>query len=82
MTFQVQGPQTIQSRPQLAGFVVYGDKLKQLQCEDHSLKVYLDQDDTLVKGQAEVSFEQKSGVLKFTSSGKPVKQVMVPKSWK
>ena len=60
-------------------------KLKQMQSEDESLQKYWDRSDVLVKGQAEISFEVKSGILcpiykhSFVHGGKPVKQVMVPK---
>ena len=59
-------------------------KLKQMQSEDESLQKYWDRGDLLVKGQAEISFEVKSGILyriykhPFVNGGKPVKQVMVP----
>ena len=61
------------------------EKLKQMQSEDESLQKYWDRGDVLVKGQAEISFEVKSGILyriykhPFVNGGKPVKQVMVPK---
>ena len=35
------------------------EKLKQMQREDESLPKYWDRDDVLVKGQAEISFEEK-----------------------
>ena len=60
------------------------EKLKQMQNEDGSLRKYWDRGDVLVKGQAEISFEEKKGVLyriykhSFANTGKPVKQVMVP----
>ena len=56
-----------------------------MQSEDESLQKYWDRGDVLVKGQAEISFEVKSGILyhiykhPFVNGGKPVKQVMVPK---
>ena len=55
-----------------------------MQSEDESLQKYWDRGDVLVKGQAEISFEVKSGILyriykhPFVNGGKPVKQVMVP----
>ncbi|KAL9963057.1 hypothetical protein ACROYT_G032222 [Oculina patagonica] len=64
--------------------IVDREKLMQLQREDASLKKYWDRDDTRVKGQAEISFERKSGVLyrvykhPYVNSGKPVRQVLVP----
>ncbi|KAL9958152.1 hypothetical protein ACROYT_G035127 [Oculina patagonica] len=64
--------------------IVDREKLMQLQREDESLKKYWNRDDTRVKGQAEISFEQKSGVLyrvykhPYVNSGKPVRQVLVP----
>ena len=65
--------------------IVDKQKLKQMQSEDESLQKYWDRGDVLVKGQAEISFEVKSGILyriykhPFVNGGKPVKQVMVPK---
>ena len=59
-------------------------KLQQMQSEDESLQKYWDRGDVLVKSQAEISFEVKSGILyriykhPFVNGGKPVKQVMVP----
>ena len=64
--------------------VVDREKLKQMQREDESLRKYWDRDSALVKGQAEISFEEKSGVLyrlyqhPYVNGGKPLKQVMVP----
>ena len=64
--------------------IVDKQKLKQMQSEDESLQKYWDRGDLLVKGQAEISFEVKSGILyhiykhPFVNGGKPVKQVMVP----
>ena len=64
--------------------VVDREKLIQLQREDESLKKYWDRDDILAKCQAEISFEEKSGVLyrgykhPHVNSGKVLKQVMVP----
>ncbi|XP_073242186.1 uncharacterized protein [Porites lutea] len=64
--------------------IVDKQKLKQMQSEDESLQKYWDRGDVLVKGQAEISFEVKSGILyriykhPFVNGGKPVKQVMVP----
>ena len=65
--------------------IVDKQKLKQMQSEDESLQKYWDRGDVLVKGQAVISFEVKSGILyriykhPFVNGGKPVKQVMVPK---
>ena len=64
--------------------IVDREKLKQTQREDESLRKYWDRDGVLVKGQAEISFEEKSGVLyrlykhPYVNGGKPLKQVMVP----
>ena len=64
--------------------IVDREKLKQMQREDESLRKYRDRDDVLVKGQAEISFEEKSGVLyrlykhPYVNGGKQLKQVMVP----
>lgn len=64
--------------------IVDKEKLKQMQREDESLRKYWDRDGVLVKGQAEISFEEKSGVLyrlyqhPYVNGGKPLKQVMVP----
>ena len=64
--------------------IVHKQKLKQMQSEDESLQKYWDRGDVLVKGQAVISFEVKSGILyriykhPFVNGGKPVKQVMVP----
>ena len=55
-----------------------------MQSEDESLQKYWDRGNVLVKGQAEFSFEVKSGILyriykhPIVNDGKPVKQVMVP----
>ena len=55
-----------------------------MQSEDESLRKYWDRGDVLVNGQAEISFQVKSGILHcihkhpFVNIGKPVKQVMVP----
>ena len=38
-------------------------KLKQMQREDDSLPKFWDREDVLVKGQAEISFKEKCGVL-------------------
>ena len=38
--------------------IVDREKLKQMQREDESLRKYWDRDDVLVKGQAEISFEE------------------------
>ena len=60
------------------------EKLKHMQREDESLRKYWDPDGVLVKGQAEISFKEKSGVLyrlykhPYVNGGKPLKQVMVP----
>lgn len=60
------------------------EKLKQMQGENESLHKYWDRSHTLGKGQAEISFEDKCGMLyriyklPFVNAGKPVKQVMVP----
>ena len=43
--------------------IVDREKLKQMRCEDESLRKYWDRDDVLVKGQVEISFEEKCGVL-------------------
>ena len=43
--------------------IVDKQKLKQMQSEDESLQKYWDRGDVLVKGQAEISFEVKSGIL-------------------
>ena len=64
--------------------IVDKEKLKQMQREDESLRKYWDLDDVLVNGQAEISFEEKCGVLyrlyknSYVNGGKPVKQVTVP----
>ena len=64
--------------------IVDREKLKQMQREDESLHKYWDRDGVLVKGQAEISCEEKSGVLyhlykhPYVNGGKPLKQVMVP----
>ena len=55
-----------------------------MQSEDESLRKYWDRGDVLVKGQAQISFQVKRGILyciykhPFVNIGKPVKQVMVP----
>ena len=55
-----------------------------MQSEDESLRKYWDRGDVLDKGQAEISFQVKSGILyriykhPFVNICKPVKQVMVP----
>ena len=59
--------------------IVDREKLKQMQREDESLRKYWDRDGMLVKGQAKISFEEKSGVLykhPYVNGGKPLKQVM------
>ena len=43
--------------------IVGREMLKQMQREDESLSKYWDRDDILVKGQAEISFEEKCRVL-------------------
>ena len=64
--------------------IVDREKLKQMKREDESLRKYWDRDGMLVKGQAEISFEEKFGVLyrlykhPYMNGGKPLKQVMVP----
>ena len=63
--------------------IVDREKLKQMQRKDESLRKYWDRDDVLVKGQAEISFEEKCGLLyrlykhPYVNGGKPLKQVMV-----
>ena len=63
--------------------IVDREKLKQMQREDESLSKYWHRDDVLVKGQAEISFEENCGVLyrlskhPYVNGGKPLKQVMV-----
>ena len=55
-----------------------------LQRKDKSLKKYRDRKDIKVKGEQEVSFEEKDGVLyrsykhPHVNGGKPIRQVMVP----
>ena len=64
--------------------VVDREKLKQMQRDDESLQKYWEQNDVVVRGQAEKSFEVKGGVLyrvykhPYVNGGKPLKQVMVP----
>ena len=64
--------------------IVDTEKLKQMQREDESLRKYWYRDDVLVKGQAEISFEEKCGILyrlykhPYVNGGKPLKQVIVP----
>ena len=64
--------------------IVDKQKLKQMQSEDERLRKYWDRGDVLVKGQADISFQVKSGILyrtykhPFVNGGKSVKQVMVP----
>ena len=64
--------------------IVDKQKLKQMQSEDESLRKYWDRGDVLVKGQAEIFFKVKSGILyriykhPFVTGGKSVKQEMVP----
>ena len=62
--------------------VVDREKLKQMR--DESLQKYWERNDVLVRGQAEISFKVKGGVLyrvyrhPYVNGGKPLKQVMVP----
>ena len=55
-----------------------------MQHDDQSLKKYWEKDDVVLRGQAEISFEAKGGVLyriykhPYVNGGKPLKQVMVP----
>ena len=65
--------------------IVDREKLKQMQREDESQHKYWDRDGVLVKGQAKISFEKKSGILyrlykhPYVNGGKPLKQVvMIP----
>ena len=64
--------------------IVDREKLKQMQREDESLRRYWGWDDGLVKGQAEISFKEKCGVLyrlykhPYVNGGKPLKQVIIP----
>ena len=64
--------------------VVDREKLKQMQNDDESLQKYWERNDVVVRGQAEISFEVKGGVLyrvykhPYVNNGKPLKQVMVP----
>ena len=64
--------------------VVDREKLEQMQRDDESLQKCWEKDDVVVRGQAETSFEVKSGVLyrvykhPYVNGGKPLKQVMVP----
>ena len=64
--------------------VVDREKLKQMQHDDESLQKYWKRNNVVVRGQAEISFEVKGGVLyrvykhPYMNSGKPLKQVMVP----
>ncbi|XP_068760017.1 uncharacterized protein [Montipora capricornis] len=64
--------------------VVDREKLKQMQRDDESLQKFWEKDDVVVRGQAEISFEVKGGVLyrvykhPYVNGGKPLKQVMVP----
>ena len=65
--------------------IVDREKLKQMQREDEILRKYWDRDGVLVKGQAEISFEE-NGVLyrlykhPYVNGGKPLQQVMVPET--
>ena len=58
--------------------IVDRQKLKQTQREDKSMRKYWDRDDVLGKGQAEISFEEKCGVLyslykhSYVNGGKPL----------
>ena len=60
------------------------NELVRLQREDKSLEKYWDRRDIKVKGEQEVSFEEKDGVLyrsykhPHVNGGKPIRQVMVP----
>jgi len=64
--------------------VVDREKLKQMQHDDESLRKYWERNNVVVRGQAEISFEVKSGVLyrvykhPHVNGSKPLKQVMVP----
>ena len=64
--------------------VVDREKLKQMQHDDESLRKYWNLNDVVVRGQAEISFEVKGGVLyriykhPYVNGSKPLKQVMVP----
>ena len=75
-------PLTVPSSSESA--IMDKEKLIQMQHEDQSLQKYWNRGDTKLKGQAEVAFEVKSGVLyqaykhPHVNNGKPVKQVMVP----
>ena len=64
--------------------VVDRNELVRLQREDKSLEMYWDRRDIKVKGEQEVSLEEKDGVLyksykhPHVNGGKPIRQVMVP----
>ena len=64
--------------------IVDRNELVRLQREDKSLEKYWDRRDIKVKGEQEVSFEEKDGVLyrsykhPYVNGGKPIRQVMVP----
>ena len=64
--------------------IVDRNELVRLQREDKSLEKYWDRRDIKVKGEQEVSFEVKDGVLyrsykhPYVNGGKPIRQVMVP----
>jgi len=64
--------------------VVDRNELVRLQLEDKSLEKYWDRRDIKVKGEQEVSFEEKDGVLyrsykhPHVNGDKPIRQVMVP----
>ena len=55
-----------------------------MQRDDESLQKYWQRNDVVLRGQAEISFEVKGGVLyrvykhPYVNSGKPLKQVMAP----
>ena len=55
--------------------VVDREMLKQMQCDDESLRKYWEKDDVVVRGQAEgrVLYQHP-----YVNGGKPLKQVMVP----
>ena len=64
--------------------VVDTDILVKMQIDDDSLKSYRNQDGVMVKGEKEISFEVKNGVLyrifkhPHVNNGKPMIQVMLP----
>ena len=75
-------PLKVASSPKSA--IVDKNELVRLQREDKSLEKYWDRRDIKVKGEQEVSFEEKDGVLyrsykhPHVNGGKPIRQVMVP----